>query len=209
MPDRRDMDANSAQDGCVCGSSVRLIVLDRDGVINLDSANFIKSLAEWQPIPGALEAIARLKNHGFLVAVCTNQSGVGRGLLSESTLHEIHEHLSHALAGFGAGLDDWRYCPHLPDEGCECRKPKPGMLLELMSTLGVDPAQTCFVGDSLRDMQAAQAAGCEGVLVRTGHGSEVEAAVLSIGIRRVYDDLAAFADAQIESLQHSESGLQQ
>ena len=189
--------------------SVRLVLLDRDGVINQDSPDFIRTLDEWMPIPGAIDAISRLKHHEFLVGICTNQSGVGRGLLTEATLADMHGLLQKHLLERNAGIDAWRYCPHLPDSGCECRKPRPGMLLDLMRALGVDAQQTCFVGDSLRDMEAARAAGCEGVLVRTGHGRSVEAQARLVGVVRVYDDLSSFADAQIESLQHRIPRVQQ
>lgn len=187
----------------------RLILLDRDGVINFDSPAFIRSVSDWRPIPGALEAIARLHRHDFLIGVCTNQSGVGRGLLSESTLLEIHARIDRELAALGAGIDAWRYCPHLPEAGCACRKPRPGMLLDLIATFAVDPADTCFVGDSLRDLQSARAAGCEPVLVRTGHGRGVEAEARSSGVTRIYDDLQAFAAAEIEALGKPPQGLQQ
>ncbi len=115
----------------------RLILLDRDGVINYDSPDFIKDVHEWEPIPGALDAIAALKASGYLVAVCTNQSGVGRGLLSEAALGRIHQCLAQALAARGAALDGLYHCPHVPADGCACRKPRPGMLTAAMKDLGV------------------------------------------------------------------------
>lgn len=172
----------------------RLILLDRDGVLNVDSPHFVRSADEWVPIPGALAAVAALKQAGYLVGVCTNQSGVGRGLFSEETLGKIHGKLHEALRSMDAGLDDLRYCPHAPDAGCNCRKPAPGMLLEAMAALGVEPEDTIFVGDAIRDVEAAHAAGCAAALVRTGKGAQVEPLARGMGVSWVGDDLAAFVD---------------
>ena len=138
----------------------RLILLDRDGVINLDSPEFVKTPQEWQAIPGSLEAIAQLKNSGRRVAVCSNQSGVARGIVSLDMLKAIENKMLSELQSYGAELDLVLYCTHHPDEQCGCRKPAPGMLENAMSMLAIDTADTCFVGDSLRDIQAAEAAGC-------------------------------------------------
>ncbi len=172
----------------------RLILLDRDGVLNVDSPDFVKDADEWLAIPGSVEAVARLKASGFLVAVCSNQSGVGRGLLDEAALERIHRKLGEALAAQGASLDALRYCPHHPDAGCSCRKPRPGMLLELMAEFRVDPQATIMVGDAIRDVEAAHAAGCHAALVRTGHGASVEPIARAMGVRWIGDDLAAFAE---------------
>lgn len=171
----------------------RLILLDRDGVINVDSPDHIRSVDQWLPIPGALDAIARLKSAGLLVGVCTNQSGIARGLLDEAVLRHIHEKLAAMLAARGVALDALEYCPHHPHAGCECRKPKPGMLIKVMQQVGVAPTEALFVGDSLRDMQAARAAGCDGALVLTGKGSASLEAVRALGITWVAEDLAAVA----------------
>ncbi len=178
-----------------------LILLDRDGVINRDSAAFVKSEAEFVPLPGAFEAIAALCRSGYQLAVCTNQSGVGRGLLTEAVLHKIHRKLEKGVTAAGGTLQGVAYCPHLPDDDCDCRKPKPGMVIELMQRLSVEPAQTTVVGDSLRDLQAGLAAGCRVVLVRTGNGGRDEAAAIKLGCREIYDDLAAFARAEVARLQ--------
>ncbi len=172
----------------------RLILLDRDGVINFDSADYIKRADEWIPIPGSIGAIARLKRGGWRVAVCTNQAGIGRGLLGEGDLAAIHRRLADALAAEGVALDGLAHCPHHPDAGCECRKPRPGMLLAMMARLDASPAETFYVGDDLKDVEAAQNAGCTPVLVRTGHGAEVEQAARDLGVAWVEDDLAAFAE---------------
>jgi len=171
----------------------RLILLDRDGVINFDSPDYIKDADEWVPIPGALAAIARLQTAGYQVAVCTNQAGIGRGILTAAALGRIHDKLRAHLARYGAALDGLAYCPHHPDDGCACRKPQPGMLLTMMRQLQVEPSETLYVGDSLRDMQAAHAAGCAAALVRTGAGAGVEAAARALGVTCVADDLAALA----------------
>ena len=176
----------------------RLILLDRDGVINHDSPDCIKSVGEFRPISGSIETIARLQQAGFKIGLCTNQSAVGRGLLTRSDLNAIHLHLKALLEGQGGGdLHAIACCPHLPDAGCKCRKPAPGMLLELMQQLGVPNSATVFVGDSLRDVEAGMAAGCRVVLVRTGNGTAAEAAARKAGVREVYDDLKAFGDAEL------------
>jgi D-glycero-D-manno-heptose 1,7-bisphosphate phosphatase len=171
-----------------------LVLLDRDGVINEDSTDFVKSVAEWHPLPGSLEAVARLKHAGYLVAVCTNQSGLARGLLDTYALDGIHAALRSALAERGAVLDGLYVCPHGPHDGCACRKPRPGLLLTAMRDLGQRPEDTRYVGDSLRDVEAALAAGCEPVLVRTGNGHASERDARCLGVTRVFDDLRRVAD---------------
>lgn len=147
-----------------------LIVLDRDGVINHDSDEYIKSPEEWIPIEGSLEAIARLNRHGYRVVVATNQSGIGRGLYTIDTLFEIHKKMYRVLAEVGGTLDGIFFCPHAPDMGCECRKPKPGLFHQIEKRLGTGLQGVPAVGDSWRDLEAALAAGAEPVLVRTGKG---------------------------------------
>jgi D-glycero-D-manno-heptose 1,7-bisphosphate phosphatase len=150
--------------------AAKLIVLDRDGVINHDSDQFIKAPDEWRPIPGSLEAVARLNHAGFRVVVATNQSGVGRGLLDIGTLNAIHEKMHKALAQVGGRLDAIFYCPHTADSQCECRKPKPGMLEEIGRRFNVDMNGVPCVGDSRRDLVAADAVGAQPMLVLTGKG---------------------------------------
>ncbi|MEX2577228.1 MAG: D-glycero-beta-D-manno-heptose 1,7-bisphosphate 7-phosphatase [Halofilum sp. (in: g-proteobacteria)] len=171
-----------------------LVILDRDGVINAESDAFIKSVAEWHPLPGSLEAIARLNRAGVRTALASNQSGVARGLLSEADLRAIHAHIEAALANLGGRLDPAGYCTAGPESGDPRRKPAPGMLLEIAEELGVSLAGVPYVGDSWRDVQAARAAGATPVLVRTGHGARTEAEHDLTGVS-VHDDLAAFADA--------------
>ena len=152
--------------------SARLIVLDRDGVINHDSDQFIKSPDEWRPIPGSLEAIARLNHAGYRVVVATNQSGIGRGLFDIATLNAIHDKMHTALAQVGGRIDAIFFCPHTADSRCECRKPRPGMLLEIGVRFNVDMAGVPCVGDGLRDLQAADSVGAQPMLVLTGKGEK-------------------------------------
>ena len=172
----------------------RLVVLDRDGVINEDSGEFIKSVAEWRPIPGSLEAIAALSRAGYRVAVVTNQSGVGRGLFSEETLGLIHAQMSAAVSDAGGQLAGVYYCPHHPDANCDCRKPKTALLRRLEHDLGVSLEGVPFIGDRVSDIGAADAVGARAILVRTGTGA---ATARTLGGRNidVFDDLAAAARA--------------
>jgi D-glycero-D-manno-heptose 1,7-bisphosphate phosphatase len=172
----------------------RLIILDRDGVINFDSPEFVKTPDEWRPIPGSLDAIADLKRAGWQVAVCSNQSGVGRGLIRPEDLDAIHECLHAALAERETALDALSFCPHRPEEHCSCRKPLPGLFLETMERLGAHPEQTVVIGDSQRDLQAGKSAGCRCILVRTGNGRQAEEAARAMGDVAIFDDLRAAAD---------------
>ena len=151
---------------------VKLIILDRDGVINYDSDQYIKSPDEWRPIPGSLEAIARLHHAGFRVVVATNQSGLGRGLFDTTTLISIHEKLHKALTQVGGRIDAVFFCPHAADSDCECRKPKPGMFADIGQRFGVELTGVPCIGDSLRDLQAAEAIGAQPILVLTGKGEK-------------------------------------
>lgn len=148
----------------------KLVILDRDGVINHDSDNYIKSPDEWIPIDGSLEAIARLKKAGYKVAVATNQSGIARGYYSVETLHAMHDKLRKLLGEYDVELDDIQFCPHGPDDGCHCRKPNPGMLEAISDKLNIPLAGVPFVGDTLGDLNTAIAAGARPVLVLTGKG---------------------------------------
>jgi D-glycero-D-manno-heptose 1,7-bisphosphate phosphatase len=152
--------------------AVKLVILDRDGVINHDSDQFIKSPDEWRPIPGSLEAIARLNHAGFRVVVATNQSGIGRGLFDMATLNAIHEKLHKALAQVGGRIDAIFFCPHTADAKCDCRKPRTGLLQEAARRFNVDITTVPCIGDSLRDLQAAEAVGAQPMLVLTGKGEK-------------------------------------
>lgn len=152
----------------------KLVILDRDGVINEDADDFVKSVQEWLPIPGSIDAIARLCSHGFIVAVATNQSGIGRGLFTVEALDAMHENLCELVQEAGGTIATIAYCPHKPEDLCDCRKPQSGLFDEIADTLGMDLAGAWVVGDSLRDLQAGLARGCLPVLVRTGKGLSTE-----------------------------------
>lgn len=148
------------------------VLLDRDGVINEDSDAYIKSPAEWIPIPGSLEAIALLRHNGFRVAVLTNQSGIARGLFDRPTLEAIHKKMRDLVEQAGGHLDDIFYCPHGPEDGCNCRKPKTGLFEQFARKYGADLDGVPAVGDSLRDIQSAASVGAEPILVETGKGAK-------------------------------------
>ena len=164
-------------------------MLDRDGVINEDSDQYIKSPEEWIPVPGSLDAIARLTAAGYRIFVATNQSGIARGKYTLDTLQAIHETMEQAVAEAGGRIDGIFYCPHGPEDGCDCRKPKPGLLRQIEAAHGISLAGCPYVGDSQRDLVAARAVGAVPVLVRTGYGAETLA-----GLPDDYQDVAVFAD---------------
>ena len=151
---------------------MKLVILDRDGVINEDSDQYIKSPDEWMPIPGSLEAIASLYQEGYEVVLATNQSGLGRGLFSIDMLNQIHRKMLKAVEQAGGKIEAIFFCPHAPADNCDCRKPKPGMLLDIQDRLQIDLLGVPFIGDTFRDVEAASAAGCQPVLVMTGKGQE-------------------------------------
>ena len=151
---------------------MKLIILDRDGVINHDSASYIKSPEEWKPIPGSLEAIALLNQAGYQVVIATNQSGVGRGLFEMATLNAIHDKMHRALGQIGGRVDAIFFCPHANDAGCSCRKPKPGLLEEIARRFKVSLKDVPSIGDSLRDLEASVAVGAQPILVLTGKGKK-------------------------------------
>jgi D-glycero-D-manno-heptose 1,7-bisphosphate phosphatase len=153
-------------------SQKKYVVLDRDGVINQDSDTFIKSPDEWQPIENSLEAIALLNRHHYAIVVISNQSGIARGYFDEAELNAIHAKMQAMLADIGGNIAAIYYCPHGPDSVCDCRKPKPGLFLQFAGDTGAELAETWCVGDSLRDIQAAQAAGGKPILVLTGKGAQ-------------------------------------
>lgn len=174
-------------------------MLDRDGTINADSPDFIKSPAEWLPLPGSLDAIARLCRAGYTVVVASNQSGIARGLLDRRTLYRIHAKMRRAVRAAGGEIDRIVYCPHHPDDGCDCRKPLPGLINRLVEHYAVDAADVIVVGDSRRDLEAAVTAGARPVLVRTGNGTKTESTLDGpLAKTPVFDSLAALA-AYIEA----------
>jgi D-glycero-D-manno-heptose 1,7-bisphosphate phosphatase len=152
--------------------SGRDIFLDRDGVINENRADHVKSWGEFQFLPGALEALRQLTERHYRIFVVTNQAAVNRGLLTQATLEEIHRRMIITAEGYGASIAGLRFCPHLPEEACACRKPRPGMLRSLAAERQIDLSQSYFIGDALSDLAAGHAAGCRTILVHTGRGSE-------------------------------------
>lgn len=174
---------------------MKLVILDRDGVINEDSDDYIKSSEEFRFIPGSLEAIARLNQAGFRVAVATNQSGIARGYFELDTLNEMHAKLRRSLAAIGGHVDAVVFCPHGPDDRCDCRKPLPGMLREIGERFATALSGVPVIGDSKRDLDAASAVGARPMLVRTGKGERTLAAADGLEDIPVYDNLAAAVDA--------------
>lgn len=180
---------------------MKLVILDRDGTINEDSDDYVKTPEEWAPLPGTLEAIARLNHAGWHVVIASNQSGLGRGLFDVSTLNAMHAKMHKLLAAAGGRVDAVFYCPHAPDEGCRCRKPEPGLFEQIGERYGLDLHGVPAVGDSARDVLAAVAAGCEPHLVLTGKGAAYSGRSLPDNFpleTRVHADLGAFADFVIE-----------
>lgn len=176
---------------------MKLIILDRDGVINEDSDDYIKRPEEWIPIAGSLDAIARLNHAGYAVAIASNQSGIARGYFSMESLAAMSVKMSDMLAQYGGRIDAMVFCPHGPKDGCDCRKPKPGMLIEIGNRFRTSLGNVLFVGDNINDIKAAQAAGVKPVLVRTGKGKQTVATLAENNFQDVvvYDDLAKVVDS--------------
>ncbi len=178
---------------------MKIVMLDRDGVINLDGPDHVRKPEEWIPIAGSLEAIAKLNKAGYRVVVITNQSGIGRGYFDIETLHAIHQKMHDLLSQHGGQIDTVLFCPHQPGDDCECRKPRPGMLHTLAERLRIDLKDVPFVGDALRDLQAGIAVGARPVLVKTGKGSKtLEENQGMVDHIQVHDDLAGFVDAYLK-----------
>jgi D-glycero-D-manno-heptose 1,7-bisphosphate phosphatase len=180
---------------------LKLIILDRDGVINFDSDEYIKSPEEWLPIPGSPEAIAHLTRAGYTVVVASNQSGVGRGLFDFQTLRRIHEKMQQEVAQAGGNIAAIFFCPHTPDDHCDCRKPKPGLFKQITQQFHCDLHGVYAVGDSLRDVEAARAVGALPILVRTGKGSRISQQDVP-GDVPVYENLDAFVSALLTVPKH-------
>lgn len=181
---------------------MKLVILDRDGTLNEDRDDFVKSPDEWVPLPGALEAVARLNHAGWKAVVATNQSGLARGLFDMAALNAMHAKMNALLARHGGRIEAIYFCPHGPGDGCDCRKPLPGLFRRIGQDFRVDLHGVPAVGDTLRDLQAGAALGCETHLVRTGKAERLDPAGLDDLLRRVpgtrvHADLAAFADALI------------
>ena len=179
--------------------SQKLIILDRDGVINHDSDDYIKHPDEWQPIEGSLSAIARLNHAGYIVAVASNQSGIARGYFNLETLAQMHLKMDDLLDREGGHIDAVFFCPHGPDDGCHCRKPRPGMLLEIGVRFNVSLEDVYFVGDTVGDIKAARAAQAQPLLVRTGKGSKAEKLLQAEHtLIPVFDNLEALVDTLLQ-----------
>lgn len=182
------------------GTMPKMVILDRDGVINRDSDAYIKSPEEWIPIPGSLQAIARLNHAGIRVTVVSNQSGIGRGLFSMDTLDAMHRKLREELAHFGGHVDGIFFCPHRPDDGCNCRKPATGLFESLSRRFSVPLRGLPFVGDTLGDVEAARAINAVPFLVRTGKGGRTLAKNPELGDEvSVFDDLSAAVEYLLAS----------
>ncbi|QKJ66634.1 D-glycero-beta-D-manno-heptose 1,7-bisphosphate 7-phosphatase [Deefgea piscis] len=173
---------------------MKLLILDRDGVINEDSPDYIKSPEEWLPIAGSLNAIGELTRAGWTLVVATNQSAIGRGMIDVATLNQIHSKMHKAVHHMGGHLDAVFFCPHAPDSGCTCRKPAPGLILDIAKRFRVDVKDCYMVGDSLRDLQAIATAGGRAILVRTGNGMKTEVRGNLPNGTLIFDDLAAAAN---------------
>jgi D-glycero-D-manno-heptose 1,7-bisphosphate phosphatase len=179
--------------------ALKLVILGRDGVLNHFRENHVTEPGEWHPIPGALEAVARINHAGWHVVVATNQSGIGRGMIDMSAVNAVHAHMNSQLMAHGARVDAVFFCPHTPEDGCDCRKPRPGLLLDVARRYGVDLRHVPLVGDTQRDLVAAQAAGCEPHLVLSGRAQALGDDALHDILRpvpeaRVHASLGAFAD---------------
>lgn len=170
------------------------MILDRDGVVNYDSDAYVKSVSEWKPIPGSLQAIARFCDAGFTVVVVSNQSGLARGLFDREALRAIHREMHRQVEAVGGRISGVFVCPHGPQEGCGCRKPRPGLLKDVERALGLPVVGAPLIGDKPEDLEAARRAGCEPILVRTGKGAAAEQAGAGIESALVFDDLARVAD---------------
>ena len=177
---------------------MKLVILDRDGTINEDRDDFVKSAEEWVPLPGALEAIARLNHASWHTVIATNQSGLARGLIDMTALNAIHTRMNRELAALGGRIDAVFFCPHGPGDGCACRKPLPGLFEKIGERYGLGLTEVPSVGDTLRDLQAGIAAGSPPHLVRTGKAAALDAAAIAALVAQapgtvVHADLAAFA----------------
>lgn len=173
----------------------KFIILDRDGVINEDSDDYVKSAEEWYPIPGSLEAIAKLKKAGYTVVIATNQSGIGRGLFGFEEFEEMCEKMDVMLDQVGGYIDGIFLCPHTPEDDCDCRKPLPGMFEQIAGEFDIDLTGVPVVGDSLRDLQAGQAVGCTPYLVKTGKGERTIAKGEGLEGVVIFEDLAEFVES--------------
>jgi D-glycero-D-manno-heptose 1,7-bisphosphate phosphatase len=178
---------------------VKLVILGRDGILNAFRDDHVKEPDEWHPLPGALEAVARLNHHGWHTVVATNQSGIGRGMIDMASVNAVHARMNQRLQAVGGRLDAVFFCPHAPEDQCECRKPQAGMMLDIAHRYGINLASVPMVADTLRDLLAARAAGCQPHLVCSGRAAGLDAAQRDDIVRQVpgtevHKDLPAFVD---------------
>jgi D-glycero-D-manno-heptose 1,7-bisphosphate phosphatase len=181
------------------GTNLKLVILGRDGILNEYRDDHVKSPQEWVPIKGSLEAVSRLNHAGWHAVVATNQSGIGRGMIDMASVNAIHAHMIKLAQAQGGRIDAVFFCPHTPEDGCDCRKPMPGMMRDIGARYGVELASVPMVADTLRDLQAAQAAGCQPHLVLSGRAAHVDEAQLqqmlvAVPQTQVHGSLAAFAE---------------
>jgi D-glycero-D-manno-heptose 1,7-bisphosphate phosphatase len=181
----------------------RLVILGRDGILNAYREDHVKSPDEWEPIPNALEAVARLNHAGWHTVVATNQAGIGRGMIDMASINAVHQRMMQRLAEVGGRLDAVFFCPHTPEDNCDCRKPKPGLMKQIAQRYGIELRTVPMVADTLRDLQAARIAGCEPHLVRTGRAAaltdaQVVEIVQQVPATEVHDDLGDFVDFLLE-----------
>src|SRR5262245_25814183 len=177
----------------------RLVILGRDGILNVYREDHVKSPDEWQPLPGALEAVARLNHAGWHTVVATNQAGIGRGMIDMASVNAVHLHMMQRLAAVGGRVDAVFFCPHTPEENCDCRKPKPGLMRQIARRYGIDLHTVPMVCDTVRDLMAAQAAGCEPHLVLSGRAADLDEKqlldiVALVPGTEVHDDLGRFVE---------------
>jgi D-glycero-D-manno-heptose 1,7-bisphosphate phosphatase len=178
---------------------VKLVILGRDGILNVYRDDHVKAPSEWEPVPGALEAVARLNHAGWHTVVATNQSGIGRGMIDMASVNAVHAHMNRKLMAVGGRIDAVFFCPHTPEDQCDCRKPQPGLMKDIAKRYGIDLRLVPMVADTLRDLEAARAAGCEPHLVRSGRAAALDDAqlqqlVLQVPGTVVHEDLTGFAD---------------
>jgi D-glycero-D-manno-heptose 1,7-bisphosphate phosphatase len=190
---------------------VKLVILGRDGVLNVYREDHVKAPEEWMPLPGALEAVARLNHAGWHTVVATNQAGIGRGMIDMSSVNAVHAHMNRQLMVLGGRIDAVFFCPHTPEEQCSCRKPLPGMMQDIGLRYGVDLSGVPMVGDTPRDMLAAAAAGCPPHLVLTGRAAALDASALArcreqVPGMHMHHDLPAFVDWLLQKDHIADSG---
>ena len=190
--------------------AVKLVILGRDGILNQFRENHVTAPEEWQPVPGALEAVARLNHAGWHVVVATNQSGIGRGMIDMAAVNAVHAYINQQLMAQGGRVDAVFFCPHTPEEGCDCRKPRPGLIRDIGQRYGMDLAHVPMVGDTLRDLQAAQQAGCPAHLVLSGRAAQLSPAQVQEMLAQapgaqVHDSLSAFVDHLLQGVEAADS----